>query len=329
MVYNTIKRAADSGRGGDFPGGCACEAAVLKRRLFLVKRRDMKRILAFIVEYVFILVLLMCTVFVVFAKGRVPHLSAVMLCIGVGYFIYNFICDLLFGGITLGKRLAGIGSFFEGKPGPGTAFLHAALKIMFLAIWPVSLILYSVNHEQMPYDRLLRIRIQAAEPEERKRISRKAWIAGCVSCGLAVCVIAAAVGIFLFRIASRQPVDMNEFARAAVECGYNPAEGQMSLMEGAAGMKAVADDGSEIYYFKADSDKMARQIMAHLEVRMNMEKSGFTKSLTVSLVTYSKYKLESNDLYMESVRVKDTVVYAVGPKASGDRVKLFMEEIGY
>lgn len=93
--------------------------------------------------------------------------------------------------------------------------------------------------------------------------------------------------------------------------------------------ESAADDGSEIYYFKADSDKMARQNMAHLEVRMNMEKNGFTKSLTVNLVTYSKYKLESNDLYMESVRVKDTVVYAVGPKASGDRVKLFMEEIGY
>lgn len=42
--------------------------------------------------------------------------------------------------------------------------------------------------------------------------------------------------------------------------------------------ESAADDGSEIYYFKADSDKMARQIMAHLEVRMNMEKTDSPKA---------------------------------------------------
>lgn len=290
----------------------------------------MKRILAFIIEYIICVALVMGSgMIIIFSKGEMPHVSTVMLFMGGGYFIYNFICDLLFGGITLGKRLAGIGSFFAERPGPGKAFLHAALKVMFLAIWPVSLILYSVNHEQMPYDGLLGIQIQSVQREERKRISRKTWIIGGVSCALAVCAIVAVAGISLFRIASRNTVDRKEFTRAALECGYTLSEEDVVLPKGAAGTKAVADDGSEIYYIQADSDKMARQIMAHLEVQMDMEKAGFSKSLTVNLGSYSKYVLESSELYMAAVRVKDTVVYAVGPEESGDRVKLLMEEIQY
>jgi len=85
------------------------------------------------------------------------------------YMFYNFICDIIFSGTTIGKYIMKLRLQREGKGEKISvpfAIGHTLVKQLFLMLGWISIIVYIVNHYRMPYDKWLDMSICKIEDDE-------------------------------------------------------------------------------------------------------------------------------------------------------------------
>lgn len=111
----------------------------------------MKRAAAFYIDMMIIMpFLIIPRIFcenITFLLNRVYTLIQI---IGVSY-SYFLLNDFLLNGYTLGKKVMKTEIRLKMNKGK-YAILHATCKILFLIIWPVSFVIYTINNFKMPYD---------------------------------------------------------------------------------------------------------------------------------------------------------------------------------
>lgn len=118
----------------------------------------MKRIFAFLIDYMILLAVLMGPVFLAINSGiwtggslsRIGLPAAMAVCL-----VYFFSADYWFQGITLGKRFLGLRLIWdqgEGNTRLVRSILHTVFKCLLIIVWPATLILYLCLGGRMPYD---------------------------------------------------------------------------------------------------------------------------------------------------------------------------------
>lgn len=131
----------------------------------------MKRIAAFIIDYV-----ILCALASVLGTAGIIAVADKWMQDPSRYFIWfmlaPFICSILlmvicffiwdvYGKLDLGKRLMKIELLSNGqKFTVGMAFMHSVMKTIFCCIWPISFIYYILKHE-MIYDKFLKISVSS------------------------------------------------------------------------------------------------------------------------------------------------------------------------
>lgn len=132
---------------------------------------SMKRIAAFIIDYV-----ILCALASVVGTAGMIAVADKWMQEPSRYFIWfmlaPFICSILlmvicffiwdvYGKLDLGKRLTKIELLSNGKKFTvGMAFMHSVMKTIFCCIWPISFIYYILKHE-MIYDKFLKISVSS------------------------------------------------------------------------------------------------------------------------------------------------------------------------
>ncbi|MDD6174306.1 MAG: RDD family protein [Firmicutes bacterium] len=139
-----------------------------------INRKDLqtKRIFAAGIDFVFLLILL-APCFLLLGKplNTLPFFLP-SLALFIFLWLYQLICDCLFRGVTLGKKLLGIRITYRGTVGNlpvSIAFLHSLCKSILFCIWPVTLIVFLCSHYSMPYDRPLKLQTAANEKKLSSR----------------------------------------------------------------------------------------------------------------------------------------------------------------
>ena len=131
----------------------------------------MKRIAAFIIDYVILCVLASVagTVGIIAAAERWMREPARYI---LWFMLATFVCSVLlmwicffvwdvYGKLDLGKRLMKIELLSnEQKLTVGMAVKHSVLKTIFCCIWPISFLYYILKHEML-YDRFLKISVSS------------------------------------------------------------------------------------------------------------------------------------------------------------------------
>ena len=87
-----------------------------------------------------------------------------VLVIGVLLFLYTFACDCLAGGVTVGKKAAGLMIRQESMTTALFALCHSFLKTIAAELGPISLIIYLCCRGTRPYDRWLKMQIVEKKP---------------------------------------------------------------------------------------------------------------------------------------------------------------------
>ena len=111
----------------------------------------MKRIFAFLIDYMILLAVLMGPVFLAINSGiwtggslsRIGLPAAMAFCL-----VYFFSADYWFQGITLGKRFLGLRLIWdqgEGNTRLVRSILHTVFKCLLIIVWPATLILYLLS----------------------------------------------------------------------------------------------------------------------------------------------------------------------------------------
>jgi len=79
------------------------------------------------------------------------------------HYLYSFIFDYFYEGYTFGKRLLKVKIIFEEKQSIillKYSFLHSFFRVFSFSIFPVSFLIYLIYKCKMPYDKILRVKIE-------------------------------------------------------------------------------------------------------------------------------------------------------------------------
>ena len=76
-----------------------------------------------------------------------------------GVFLYNYIVDVKFNGLSIGKKIVGVRSVVPENRRKLYNRVHGILRYLFFAIGPITLIYYLIT-KRVPYDRWFDTKIQ-------------------------------------------------------------------------------------------------------------------------------------------------------------------------
>ena len=81
-----------------------------------------------------------------------------------GVFLYNYIVDVKFNGLSIGKKIVGVRSVVPENKRKLYNRVHGILRYLFFAIGPITLIYYLIT-KRVPYDRWFDTKIQKRKVE--------------------------------------------------------------------------------------------------------------------------------------------------------------------
>ena len=81
-----------------------------------------------------------------------------------GVFLYNYIVDVKFNGLSIGKKIVGVRSVVPENRRKLYNRVHGILRYLFFAIGPITLIYYLIT-KRVPYDRWFDTKIQKRKVE--------------------------------------------------------------------------------------------------------------------------------------------------------------------
>jgi len=81
----------------------------------------------------------------------------------IPYCLYSFIFDYFYGGYTWGKKWMKVNIAFEEKQDKSLfkyALIHSLFKALTYYTWPISVLIYKIYNDKMPYDKMLNVNIE-------------------------------------------------------------------------------------------------------------------------------------------------------------------------
>lgn len=112
----------------------------------------MGRLVAFIIDYMIIIFLLMLLLLLGVVRIKDTYMIInIIKCLPVVY-LFFVLNDFFLKGSSIGKKIVGLKTKVKDKNILRFSLIHSFLKLLFGCIWPISLVIFLINHCRMPYD---------------------------------------------------------------------------------------------------------------------------------------------------------------------------------